>query len=235
LCAVLKPGKPVVVMGPTGAPSETPVGETVLLAGGGLGNAVLFSIGKKLRDQGSMVVYFAGYRHKEDVFMQEAIENATDQVVWSVDQGEPIAPRRPQDLTFVGNIVQAMVAYSEGKLDGDRRLNLKDIDRVIAIGSDRMMAAVAEARHGVLKPYLKEGHVGIASINSMMQCMMKEVCGQCLQKHVDPLTKKEIEPVFSCFNQDQAMDCVDFTNLRQRLKTNSVAEKLTNRLLDELL
>ncbi|MGE5195671.1 MAG: FAD-dependent oxidoreductase [Deltaproteobacteria bacterium] len=235
LCAVLKPGEPVVVMGPTGAPSETPVGETVLLAGGGLGNAVLFSIGKKLRDQGSMVVYFAGYRHKEDVFMQEAIENATDQVVWSVDQGEPIAPRRPQDLTFVGNIVQAMVAYAEGKFGGDRRLNLRDIDRVIAIGSDRMMAAVAEARHGVLKPYLKEGHVGIASINSMMQCMMKEVCGQCLQKHLDPLTRRETEPVFSCFNQDQAMDCVDFTNLRQRLKTNSVAEKLTNRLLDELL
>jgi len=65
--------------------------------------------------------------------------------------------------------------------------------------------------------------------------MMKEVCGQCLQKHVDPLTKKETEPVFSCFNQDQAMDCVDFANLRGRLKTNSVAEKLTNRLLDGLL
>lgn len=235
LCAVLKPGEPVVVMGPTGAPSETPVGETVLLAGGGLGNAVLFSIGKALRDQGSMVVYFAGYRHKEDVFMQEAIENATDQVVWAVDLGEPIAPRRPQDLSFLGNIVQAMLAYARGELDGDRRLNLKDVDRIIAIGSDRMMAAVAEARHTVLKPYLKEGHIGIASINSMMQCMMKEVCGQCLQKHVDPNTKKETEPVFSCFNQDQPMDCVDFTNLRQRLKTNSVAEKLTNRLLDILM
>jgi len=110
-------------MGPTGAPSETPVGETVLLAGGGLGNAVLFSIGKALRDQGSMVVYFAGYRHKEDVFMQEAIENATDQVVWAVDLGEPIAPRRPQDLTFVGNIVQAMLAYATGTLAGGEVVN----------------------------------------------------------------------------------------------------------------
>jgi len=235
LCAVLKPGEPVVVMGPTGTSSETPVGETVLLAGGGLGNAVLFSIGKALRDQGSMVVYFAGYRHKEDVFMQEAIENATDQVVWSVDLGDPIAPRRPQDLSFKGNIVQAMLAYARRELNGTCRLDLKDVDRIIAIGSDRMMAAVAEARHTVLKPYLKEGHVGIASINSMMQCMMKEVCGQCLQKHVDPVTKKETEPVFSCFNQDQPMDCVDFANLRQRLKTNSVAEKLTNRVLDLLL
>jgi NADPH-dependent glutamate synthase beta subunit-like oxidoreductase/NAD(P)H-flavin reductase len=235
LCAGLTPGESVVVMGPTGTPSETPVGETVLLAGGGLGNAVLFSIGKALRDQGSMVIYFAGYRHREDVFMQEAIENATDQVVWAVDRGEPIAPRRPQDLTFVGNIVEAMVAFARGDLPGKCRLSLADVDRIIAIGSDRMMAAVTEARHTVLKPYLKEGHVGIASINSMMQCMMKEVCGQCLQKHVDPTTGRETEPVFSCFNQDQAMDCVDFANLRQRLKTNSLAEKLTNRFFDALI
>ncbi len=235
LCGVLQPGEPVVVMGPTGAPSETPEGETVLLAGGGLGNAVLFSIGKALRDQGSMVIYFAGYRHNDDVFMQEAIENATDQVVWAVDQGEPIAPRRPQDLTFVGNIVQAMLAYARGELDGNRQVSLEDVDRIIAIGSDRMMAAVAEARHTTLQPYLKKGHVGIASINSMMQCMMKEVCGQCLQKHVDPITKAEVEPVFSCYNQDQNMDAVDFANLRQRLKTNSLAEKLTNRFLDGLM
>jgi hypothetical protein len=45
LCALLKPGEPVILMGPTGTPTETPAGETVLLVGGGLGNAVLFSIG----------------------------------------------------------------------------------------------------------------------------------------------------------------------------------------------
>jgi hypothetical protein len=182
-----------------------------------------------------MVLYFAGYRRKEDLFMQEAIEDATDQVIWAVDQGEPIAPRRPQDLTFVGNIVQAMLAYARGELIGDRRLQMEDVDRIIAIGSDRMMAAVAEARQGVLRPFLKQGHVAIASINSMMQCMMKEVCGQCLQQHVDPHTKKVTEPVFSCFNQDQPMDRVDFANLRARLKTNSLSEKLTNRFLDCVL
>jgi len=45
-----------------------------------------------------------------------------------------------------------------------------------------------------------------------MQCMMKEVCAQCLQKHVDPVTGKE-SIIFSCFNQDQEMDRVDFPNL----------------------
>ena len=53
LCALLKPGEPVILMGPTGTPTETPAGETVLLAGGGLGNAVLFSIGQALPRRGS--------------------------------------------------------------------------------------------------------------------------------------------------------------------------------------
>src|SRR4029077_15846306 len=62
LCALLKPGEPVILMGPTGNPTETPAQETVLLIGGGLGNAVLFSIGQSLREKGSRVVYFAGYK-----------------------------------------------------------------------------------------------------------------------------------------------------------------------------
>jgi len=60
------------------------------------------------------------------------------------------------------------------------------VDRIIAIGSDRMMAAIKLARLTTLDPYLKEDHVAIASINSPMQCMMKEVCAQCLQRHVRP-------------------------------------------------
>jgi hypothetical protein len=49
VCALLKPDEPVILMGATGTPTETPSGETVLLVGGGLGNAVLFSIGAAFR------------------------------------------------------------------------------------------------------------------------------------------------------------------------------------------
>ena len=95
------------------------------------------------------------------------------------------------------------------------------------------MAAV-KARHGVLAPHLKPDHVGIASINSPMQCMMKEVCAQCLQKHVDPVSGEETI-IFSCFNQDQEMDRVDFANLSARLRQNTVQEKLASMWLDHLL
>src|SRR6188474_3242078 len=100
--------------------------------------------------------------------------------------------------------------------------------------SDRRMNAVRIARHGVLQPYLNPKHVGIGSINSPMQCMMKEVCAQCLQRHVDPQTGKQ-SVVFSCFNQDQDLDKVDFGHLAQRLRANSMQEKLANAWLDLLL
>ena len=74
LCALLKPGEPVILMGPTGTPTETPAGETVLLVGGGLGNAVLFSIGQTLRASGSRVIYFAGYKKIIDRYKVEEIE-----------------------------------------------------------------------------------------------------------------------------------------------------------------
>jgi hypothetical protein len=205
----------------------------VLLAGGGLGNAVLFSIAKALRDSGNRVLYFAGYKNPRDVFKRDEIEEATDQVIWASDVGPAIEPRRAQDRAFVGNIVQCMVAYANGEL-GEPMFDLRDVDRIVAIGSDRMMAAVKEARHGVLAPLLKPGHAAIGSINSSMQCMMKEICAQCLQKHRDPETGKETV-VFSCYNQDQPLDHVDFKNLNERLKTNSVQEKLTNLWLTRLL
>ena len=233
LCAYLRPGEPVVVMGPTGTPTEIPHGEDVLLAGGGLGNAVLFSIARALRENGNRVLYFAGYKKGEDLFKREDIEAATDQVIWSTDMGAEIAAGRPQDAHFRGNIVQAMIAYGEGRL-GEQRVPLPGVSRLIAIGSDRMMAAVKGARSTTLAPYLRPDHVAIASINSPMQCMMKEICAQCLQRHVDPVTGHE-EFIFSCFNQDQEMDRVDFPNLNMRLRQNTVQEKLSNRWLDHLL
>src|SRR5205085_3912444 len=137
LCAHLRPGEPVVVMGPTGTPTEIPHNETILLAGGGLGNAVLFSIAKALKDAGCRVVYFAGYKKKEDVFKRDEIELGTDQVIWSVDAGDSIHQRRAQDRAFVGNIVQSMLAYATNAPE----IDLRAATRVIAIGSDCMMRA----------------------------------------------------------------------------------------------
>jgi NADPH-dependent glutamate synthase beta subunit-like oxidoreductase/NAD(P)H-flavin reductase len=233
LCALLKPGEPVVLMGPTGTPTEIASGETVLLAGGGLGNAVLFSIGRGFRAAGSRVLYFAGYRRLRDRYKVEEIEAAADVVVWASDEAPGFAPGRPQDRSVVGTIIEAMAAYQRGAL-GPKPIDLGEIDRVMAIGSEGMMAAVAEARTTVLAPWLKPGHRAIGSINSPMQCMMKEICAQCLQTQIDPESGAK-RVVFSCFNQDQPLDAVAFPVLRDRLSQNSVQEKLTALWVDRCL
>jgi NADPH-dependent glutamate synthase beta subunit-like oxidoreductase/NAD(P)H-flavin reductase len=235
LCATWNVGDPLVVMGVTGTPTEIPQGQTILLLGGGLGNAVLFSIGQALRAANNRVIYFAGYKNKQDVFKVKEIEAASDIIIWSVDKTEGVSaikPTRPHDKSFVGNIIEAMLAYAQGKL-GEQPISLADVNHLVVIGSDRMMAAIKAARFTVLKPYLKT-HVAIGSINSPMQCMMKGICAQCLCKHIDPETGEE-SFVYSCYNQDQLLDHVDFSHLNARLKQNSVQEKLSNLWLDYLL
>ena len=234
LCAALVPDEPIILMGPTGQPTEITSKETVLLCGGGLGNAVLFSIARAFKALGGRVLYFAGYRRGEDLFKRDDIERHTDQIIWCTDIGKPIEPGRPQDRHFRGNIVQAIEAYASGALSGPPAIPLKQVARIIAIGSDGMMNAVREARHAALARYLNPRHLAIGSINSPMQCMMKEVCAQCLQKLRDPHTGEE-RVVFTCFNQDQELDAVDFRNLKERLRANSMQEKLSNAWLDEIL
>ncbi len=235
LCASLPPGQQVILMGPTGTPTELHPDTTVTLVGGGLGNAVLFSIGAATRAAGSKVIYFAGYKAVRDRYKVPEIELAADVIIWCCDEapGFPPNPERPQDRSFVGNIVQAMVAYASGAL-GEQAVPFKDTEHMIVIGSDRMMQAVGQARHGVLEPFLRPCHSAIGSINSPMQCMMKEVCAQCLQPQVNPETG-ERTVVFSCFNQDQPLDRVDFPALHERLGQNGTQEKLTAQWIDRTL
>ena len=63
-------------------------------------------------------------------------------------------------------------------------------------------------------------------MNSTMEMMAQTV--------VDPKTG-ETTYVFSCFNQDQPLDQVDFPALAQRLAQNGVQEKLTALWIDRCL
>jgi NADPH-dependent glutamate synthase beta subunit-like oxidoreductase/NAD(P)H-flavin reductase len=216
LCAYLKCGEEVVLMGPTGTATEILKDKTIILVGGGLGNAVLFSIGKALRANGCKVIYFAGYRNIHDRYKTEEIEQAADKIIWCCDEAK-LNITREGDKSIHGNIIDAMRTYKEG---------LKDASRMIVIGSDKMMQAVSYSVRNELKEQFANNLELVASINSPMQCMMKEICAQCLQKHIDPLTQKEYY-VYSCYNQDQNADTVCFSNLNDRLKQNNVQEKLT--------
>ncbi len=98
LCALLEPGEEVVLMGPTGTPTEIPTGETVLLAGGGLGNAVLFSIAAALKARRQPRALLRGLQAGQRP-LQAHGPSKKAATSWSGawTRGAAITARRPQD------------------------------------------------------------------------------------------------------------------------------------------
>lgn len=218
LCEFLQPGEKVVLMGPTGIATDIPRKKNVILIGGGLGNAVLFSIGKKMRENGCNVIYFAGYKTLQDRFKQEEIEEAADTVIWCCEEGL-LSINRESDLAYHGNLIQGMEMFFS-------KNSTKSISKMIVIGSSGLMAAVANMRKN-----MKLRCSGIASVNSPMQCMMKEICAQCIQRHT--IGSEDIY-IYSCANQDQNIDTVDFEFLGKRLQQNSLLEKTAKAFFEAL-
>jgi hypothetical protein len=90
-----------------------------------------------------------------------------------------------------------------------------------------MLQALQIIRNEKLKNILPANSEFISRSNSPMQCMMKQICAQCLQKNIDPKTGKEYFS-YSCFKQDQNIDNICFNHLSDRLANNSLQEKLIN-------
>ena len=225
LCNYLKKNEPIIFMGPTGTPTEIPANQNVMLIGGGVGNAVLFSIGQALLSNNCKVLYFAGYKKIEDIFEPSSVEKSSSTVIWCCNE-KRIEPRRTQDHSYHGNIVESILQYQNHTASKNTDIPLHSIDRIIIIGSSYMMDAVSYAIFNQYCHFFKKEVQVIASINSPMQCMMKEICAQCLQKHINPITKEEYF-VYSCKNQDQPANYVDFKFLHERLRQNTLHEKCT--------
>lgn len=205
-----KPGEQVVLMGPTGMPSKIFKNKKVVLIGGGLGNAVLIAVGQELQKNGCKVLYFAGYKNKKDRFYQDKIEQFSSKVFWSLENGV-FDNLRKQDYMINGNIIDAINFANNERL-------LDELDHVLCIGSDSMMGAVTKNKQ------LFGGAEIICSVNSPMQCMMKGICGQCVQQ-VD----NSQGYIFSCACQDQDMNIINFESLGNRLKANSLLEKMSKK------
>ena len=222
LCEYFQKGEKIVLMGPTGTPSFIPKNKKVLLIGGGLGNAVLFSIGASMKANNCEIIYAAGYKNEKDVFERHHIENSAHIVIWAADKGI-IKKYRHSDYTYTGNIIEALEKF----FTTQQAIKKSDFDNILVIGSDKMMYAIQNYLND--NGFNKNGKF-FASINSPMQCMMKEICGKCIQKHVDKKNGTE-SFIYSCYNQDQEINKVDFTFLSNRLNANRLQEKLLTEAL----
>ncbi|WP_341757138.1 MULTISPECIES: FAD-dependent oxidoreductase [unclassified Candidatus Tisiphia] len=208
LCRDLSKNEQVVLMGPNGRPTEILKDSNIVLVGGGVGNTVLCSIAKALKNNNCKIIYFAGYKNLQDRFYQEKIEESADIVIWCCEEGI-LSKNRSQDISVKGDLLYAIMGYCSLWKD-------MTIDRIIAAGISEMMQAIRDIKDDFFgkKPQL------IVSINSPMQCMMKGICGQCIQQITD-----KNRYIFTCACQEQDAKIVDFTGLKSRLEQNSLQEK----------
>lgn len=206
LCATLKPGEPVSLMGPTGVRAKIPSEhETVLIIGDTSSFAFVRSYGAGLRAAGNHVIFVCQFNDEIELFSQEKIEKAADRIIWQQKNGK--------------DAIDALLDHADA-------ITLTDVDRIFVVGSTALLRRFQEARKTDLKAYLMKDPKVYASVYGNMQCMLKGVCAQCLQWQIDPETGKRTKAVFACSWQDQPLELIDIDHIDER--------QMQNRLLDEL-
>jgi NADPH-dependent glutamate synthase beta subunit-like oxidoreductase/NAD(P)H-flavin reductase len=236
----LKQGEPVVLMGPTGAPVHIPEGKTVLIVAGRWGAAVMLDLGPALRAAGNRVIYVGAFSSAHELDRQDELEQAADQIIWAVGSGRQIDARRPQDISIEArDVVDLLQRYARGELTGGDQAHtpLASVDQVMVMGSTGLLGAFQQALQpeGRLHEAFKPGVQAYGTVGSPMQCMLKGVCGQCLQWQIDPETGERTRAVFSCAEQDQPLAWIDVGNLAARQSQNRLSDRLSARWLDHVL
>jgi len=158
LCKTLSENEKVVLMGPTGMPTEIPQNKKIVIIDSEVGNVGLLKV---LKENNNEVTFFS---------------------------------------------------YPDIKA-----YKLTSIDRVIINASPEIIEELQSLKNEIFG----ENTELIVSVNSSMQCMMKGICGQCIQK-----VKGEKKYIFACSRQNQKAEIVDFKSLKTRLRQNSLQEKM---------
>ena len=235
LCATLKAGDSVVLMGPSGNVTPIPSGQTVMVIGDWLAIAALRALGPAYRGGGNRVLAVLNVPTADDVFCKEELERCCDSIVWVTDAGEPVGGIRAQDVAASGDLTGVLARYGAGELtNGLPVIPLEEVSELHITADSALLKRIQRARKNELAPFLTKQPKATASVYSSMQCMLKGVCSQCLQWQVDPETGERTKAVFACSWHDEPADMVDIDALNERLGQNRLQERLSNLWLSYL-
>ena len=212
VCATLKPGELVSLMGPTGVRAKlSHQQETVLILGDVMSLPLLKSYGTALRKTNNRVIYLGLLTDDEKTYCLASFQQAADVIKtsnhYSLNILEQYATSHPT-------------------------IPLSDVDRIYVIGSADILRQFQEARSTWLTDYLIKQPCVYGSVYSTMQCMLKGVCAQCLQWQIDPDTGKRTKAVFACSWPDQPLELIDIGNIDERFAQNHLQEHLSRLWVD---
>lgn len=236
ICATLKPGEPVSLMGPTGVRAKIPTEhETVLIIGNQTSFAFVRSYGMALRALGNHVIYLCQLNSKEEVYSQELLEEAANVIIWNVKNSKDLLTIRGQDhLIVTDDVIEALLQYGQASNEKEGLLPLTNVDRIYIVGNTDLLRRFQAARKTLLKDYLIKDPKVFGSVYGNMQCMMKGVCAQCLQWQIDPETGQRTKAVFVCSWQDQPLEIIDIDHIDARHSQNHLHDQLSKLWVDHL-
>ncbi len=232
LCATLRPGEPVSLMGPTGVRAKIATEhETVLIIGNQHGFAFLRNYGRALRAEGNQVIFLAQLESSEDIFSREELEACADTIIWLTKTGAPVEITREQDQAYSGSdVVATLLSYSAS----NPTLPLTNVDRIYIAGNTESLRSFQAARRDKLKPILIKDPKIFGSVYGNMQCMLKGVCAQCLQWQIDPETGQRTKAVFACSWQDQPLEIIDIDHMDARAAQNHLLDQFNQLWVDHI-
>ncbi|EKD69773.1 MAG: hypothetical protein ACD_46C00731G0003 [uncultured bacterium] len=229
LCALLKPGDPVSLMGPTGVRTKMPTEhETILIIGNQNSFAFMRGFARDIRHAGNQVIFVGVFDNKNEVYCQTELENCADYIIWLSKHGL-IQPNRQTDFAMQSdNFVAAIEKYAA-------TIPLHDVDRIYLVGGTNMLRTFQHARKNLVKNIFVKNPKTIGSVYGNMQCMLKGVCAQCLQWQIDPETGLRTKAVFACSWQDQPLEIIDIDHIDQRAMQNKLHDHLSKLWVDHVM
>lgn len=198
----------IAVSGPLGQPTPQPKNKNILLIGGGVANAVTLSILESIYKENN-IYYIGGYRNKDDIFLQKQIKKYALNPIFTLENNCTKG-------YITGNIINGLEYF----MQHNPKLVIHEL---LIAGSCAMMAAVQQF---IKKHKYFTGVKSTASLNSMMQCGLKGICGTCIQQ-----VGKQL--IYACKQQEQELLNTSFSFLANKLKQNSLQEKLCFFLKEE--
>ncbi|RYE06014.1 MAG: 2-polyprenylphenol hydroxylase [Rickettsiaceae bacterium] len=207
LCKNLSIGERIALMGPTGMQFIIPKNKYLIFIAEGISNARLLSISNAAKNQGCKVLYIAGYEKSSDLFHQNMIEKSADTVIWC-SKTDIIIKKREQDFSITGDVLDALKHYNFDLLPFP--------DQIICSTSIEKTNAIKNLRDQIFPNATLK-----FTTNSLMQCMMRGICGQCVEATVNDKSY-----IFSCNCQIQDASIIDLDLSKSRSEQDALQKKL---------
>lgn len=236
----LKAGDPVALLGPNGSAIPIQTNKTILLIATHLHSAVLWDLAKAMKSQGCTIIFIVSFYDAIARYNPRLTESVANTVLWcytkkpspkdlekATHDADPFY-HRLQDILFEGSIIDAVLHYKD-------TLNLVLVDDIIIHGANNLNVMIKNALMNEWKDVFPQKPSCKGSINAPMQCMMKGICSQCIHFYEDSIGSGIWRMGYSCKENHQSIQNVDFDYLNCRMERNSVLEKISRLLIKNFI